>query len=242
LGKYYESPEYISHSGSNKGFINGVYLKVRQYTLLKKLQLISKYFKTGRILDIGSGTGEFLNVMQSAKWDVFGIEPGNVPRETSKVNYKLRVEDEDYLQNLADESFDVITMWHVLEHVPDLNKRVEDIKRLIKKNGIIIIAVPNCSSPDALKYGRDWAAYDVPRHLYHFTPKDIRLLFSNHLLKVDRVLPMPFDSYYVSMLSEKIKGSSLGVLRGFLTGLRSNLQAMNSGEKFSSQIYVIRKN
>jgi 2-polyprenyl-3-methyl-5-hydroxy-6-metoxy-1,4-benzoquinol methylase len=241
LGKYYKSEEYVSHSNTKKGFINSTYQTVRKYTLLKKLQLISKFYKTGKILDIGCGTGEFLNTCKNAKWNTIGIEPDADARKMAIENYGLDVREESELQNLQDESFDIISMWHVLEHVPKLNERVQELSRLLKPNGLIIIAVPNCDSLDAKIYKEHWAAYDVPRHLYHFTPKDITALFQKHNMKVFRILPMVFDSFYVSMLSEKIKTGKLNIIRSTWNGLRSNLSAMVSGKKYSSQIYLIRK-
>jgi len=241
LGKYYVSEDYVSHSNTKKGFVNSTYQLVRKYTLLKKLQLISKYYKTGKILDIGCGTGEFLNVCKSAKWTTVGIEPSSDARRMAIENYGLDVKEESGITDLDAESFDLISMWHVLEHVPDLNARVEDLKRLIKKDGIIIIAVPNCDSFDARKYKENWAAYDVPRHLYHFTPKDIESLFKKHDMKVVRTLPMVFDSYYVSMLSEKIKTGKTNLITSLWTGFRSNMAAIKSGKEYSSQIYLIRK-
>lgn len=241
LGPYYKSEEYVSHSNTKKGFINSTYQMVRKYTLLKKLQLISKYFKTGNILDIGCGTGEFLNTCKAAKWNTIGIEPDPDAREMARTNFGLDVRTEDELQLLPDANFDAITMWHVLEHVPNLNQRVEDLKRLIKPNGIIIIAVPNCNSLDAKIYRENWAAYDVPRHLYHFTPNDIERLFQNHGIKLTRILPMVFDSFYVSMLSEKIKTGKTNVLRSTWNGFRSNLNGAKTGKTYSSQIYVLKK-
>jgi 2-polyprenyl-3-methyl-5-hydroxy-6-metoxy-1,4-benzoquinol methylase len=241
LGKYYKSEDYVSHSNTNKGFINYTYQSVRKYTLLKKLQLISKYFRTGKILDIGCGTGEFLNTCKNAKWQTMGIEPDDDARNMAIKNYGLDVRKESDLTLIEDESFDIISMWHVLEHVPDLNKRVEEIKRLIKPKGIIIIAVPNCNSLDAKIYKENWAAYDVPRHLYHFTPQDIESLFRNHGLRMFRILPMIFDSFYVSMLSEKIISGKTNFIKAVWNGLRSNLFALKSGRTSSSQIYLIRK-
>lgn len=241
LGKYYKSEEYVSHSNTKKGFVNSTYQSVRKYTLLKKLQLISKYFKSGKILDIGCGTGEFLNICKSAKWQTVGIEPDDDAREMAIKNYGLDVRKESDLSLLEGGSFDIISMWHVLEHVPKLNERIEELKRLIKPNGIIIIAVPNCNSLDAKIYKQDWAAYDVPRHLYHFSPQDISTLFSKHGMKVFRILPMIFDSFYVSMLSEKIKTGKINILRSTWNGLRSNLSALRNGKTYSSQIYLIRK-
>ncbi len=241
LGDYYKSEDYVSHSNTKKGFINSTYQMVRKYTLLKKLQLISKYFKTGNILDIGCGTGEFLNTCKHAKWKTTGIEPSPDARKMAIENYGLDVKDEPEIKNLLPESFDIISMWHVLEHVPKLNERVEDLKRLLKPNGIIIIAVPNCNSLDAKIYQENWAAYDVPRHLYHFTPKDIESVFKKHDLKMFKVLPMVFDSFYVSMLSEKIKTGKPNILKAVWIGFRSNMAAIKTGKTYSSQIYLIRK-
>jgi 2-polyprenyl-3-methyl-5-hydroxy-6-metoxy-1,4-benzoquinol methylase len=241
LGDYYKSEDYISHSNTAKGFINSTYQTVRKYTLLKKLQLISKYYKTGKLLDIGSGTGDFLKVMRDAKWDVMGIEPSDDARDFSTKSSMLDVRSESEIDLLPDASFDVVTMWHVLEHVPKLNERVKDLKRLIKPDGLIIIAVPNCESLDAKIYGDKWAAYDVPRHLYHFAPQDITSLFANHSMKVIRILPMIFDSFYVSMLSEKYRSGKVNYLRAVWNGLRSNLAALRSGKTYSSQIYLIKK-
>ena len=241
LGKYYKSEDYVSHSNTKKGFINYTYQAVRKYTLLKKLQLISKYFKTGKILDIGCGTGEFLSTCKSAGWQTIGIEPDAGARKMAIDNYGLDIKEEDELKNLESESFEIISMWHVLEHVPNLNERIEEIKRLIKPGGIIIIAVPNCSSLDAKIYKENWAAYDVPRHLYHFTPNDISTLFSNHGLNVFKILPMKFDSFYVSMLSEKMKTGKPNIARAIINGLRSNLSPSNKGLNYSSQIYIIQE-
>ncbi|HSH64418.1 MAG TPA: class I SAM-dependent methyltransferase, partial [Bacteroidia bacterium] len=232
---------YISHSNTSKGLINYTYQLVRKFTLLKKLQLISKFYKTGFLLDIGCGTGEFLNICKNAKWNVLGIEPDQSTRKKAIESYNLNVQPEDYLKSIPSSNFEIITMWHVLEHVPFLNERIEEIKRLIKPNGIIIIAVPNCNSLDAKIYREDWAAYDLPRHLYHFTPKDIERIFKKHDLKLVNTLPMIFDSFYVSMLSEKNKKGKIHLLASLWNGLRSNLNAIKTGKEFSSQIYIIRK-
>jgi 2-polyprenyl-3-methyl-5-hydroxy-6-metoxy-1,4-benzoquinol methylase len=241
IGNYYQSDDYISHSNTSKGFINFTYKIIRKYTLLKKLQLISKFYKTGSILDIGCGTGEFLNTCKDAQWKTVGIEPDDKTRKTASDRYALNIYSEDYLHELQDESFEIITMWHVLEHVPFLNERIKDLKRLVKPNGIIIIAVPNCDSLDAKIYKENWAAYDVPRHLYHFTPQTLEHVFKNHELKLFNILPMIFDSFYVSMLSEKIKRGKPNLLCSMWNGFRSNLNGIKTGKTYSSQIYLIRK-
>lgn len=242
IGGYYKSENYISHSNTKVGFINSTYQLVRKYTLLKKLQLISRFYKTGKILDIGCGTGEFLQTCKSAGWETMGIEPDPDARRMSTEKFVLDVRTEEELGNLTDGSIDIITMWHVLEHVPRLNERVAELKRLIKSNGVIMIAVPNSNSLDASKYKENWAAYDLPRHLYHFTPEDIERLFKNHGLNVFRTLPMVFDSFYVSMLSEKIKTGKSHIIRSTWNGLISNISALKTGKKYSSQIYLIKKN
>lgn len=241
LGAYYQSEDYVSHSNTNKGLINSAYQMVRKYTLLKKLQLVSKFYKTGKILDIGCGTGEFLKTFKDAKWETMGVEPSADVRKMAVEKHGLDVREESELKKIPEAGFDVITMWHVLEHVPHLNDRIEDLKRLIKPNGLIVIAVPNCTSLDAKIYKESWAAYDVPRHLYHFSPKDIETVFKNHDLKVFRVLPMIFDSFYVSMLSEKYLTGKSNTIRAVWNGFRSNFSALKTGKTYSSQIYLIRK-
>jgi len=241
LGQYYKSENYISHSNTSKGFINFAYQTIRKFTLLKKLQLISGYYKTGKILDIGCGTGEFLNICKNAKWTTLGIEPDAEARKKAVENYGLDVKEEGAIKGLKNEEFDIISMWHVLEHVPRLNERIEDLKRLIKPDGIIIVAVPNLTSLDAKIYKEHWAAYDLPRHLYHFSPKDIDSVFKNHGLKILKTLPMVFDSFYVSLLSEKYRTGKSNIVRALWNGFRSNIAAIKTGKTYSSQIYLIKK-
>lgn len=240
LGKYYKSKEYISHSNTKKGVINFLYQLVRKYTLTKKLELINGLIEKGRILDIGCGTGEFLNVCRKNGWDTLGIEPDEDARLLSKNNFNLKVEKEEFIKELSPNSFDVITMWHVLEHVPDLNQRVHEVYNLLKDNGLAVIAVPNASSADAAFYGKFWAAYDVPRHLYHFSKKTILSLFEKHNMNCIKVLPMKFDAYYVSLLSEKYKTGNSNLIKGFVNGINSNLSSNEHG--YSSQIYIFAKN
>ncbi|GAB4131008.1 MAG: class I SAM-dependent methyltransferase [Bacteroidia bacterium] len=237
---FYQSEEYISHSNTKKGVVSALYQSVRKHTLRKKLGLVeSRVGRKGKALDIGCGTGEFLNTLKTAGWETLGVEPGDQAREAGKKNYGLDVREESALSTLSDKSFDLITMWHVLEHVPGLNDRVVEIGRLLKDEGVLVVAVPNRNSHDAKYYGAYWAAYDVPRHLWHFRPEDIKALFLKHGFAVKEVLPMPFDSYYVSMLSEKYKTGSTNLVSAVWRGLVSNMKA--GGDKWSSQIYIIRK-
>lgn len=239
LGAFYESDEYISHSNTKKGLISRLYQSVRNRTLAQKLELINSRQAKGALLDIGCGTGEFLNVVKGDGWNVRGIEPGDKARQSAIDNYGLDVRPEEALKEMGSETMDVITMWHVLEHVPDLKGRLEELKNILKRDGLLIVAVPNRNSHDAAYYGKDWAAYDVPRHLWHFRPQDIRALFAPHGFEVKEVLPMKFDSYYVSMLSEKYVTGSINYFAAFRRGWASNSKA--GQEAWSSHIYILRK-
>jgi 2-polyprenyl-3-methyl-5-hydroxy-6-metoxy-1,4-benzoquinol methylase len=240
LPAYYQSAEYISHSNSHQGMQNMLYQWVRKYTLGRKYKLIQSFKQGTRLLDIGCATGEFLHYFKKRNWETFGIEPDARARQLGISNYALTIEDEDYLQKLPDASFDVITMWHVLEHVPLLNERIAQLQRLLSSDGVLFIAVPNPSSPDAVLYGSFWAAYDVPRHLYHFTQQTITRLFSKHDFNLVRQIPMKFDAYYVSLLSEKYMHVKNRFFNGILSGFVSNRAANRSGE-YSSIIYAFRK-
>lgn len=247
IGRYYESEEYVSHSNSKKGLINTIYHWVRNYSLNQKVSLINgeldQHSKSGDklLLDIGCGTGEFLATAVKNGWIGKGIEPNTKAREQAILNHKLDVTDESGINTLQTGSFNVITMWHVLEHVHRLNERIEELYKLLKPGGKAIIAVPNCVSLDAKIYAENWAAYDVPRHLYHFTPVTIKELFKRHQFNFKHAYPMKFDSFYVSMLTEKNMNGKNNFPAAFMNGLKSNLKAKNDAEKFSSVIYVFVK-
>ena len=244
ISKYYQSEDYISHSDTSKGFVNSLYHFVRQITLKSKLSIITKYSgsKAGEILDIGAGTGAFLNVMKSSGWNITGVEPDETARRNAFKNYQLNLLGNEQLFNFQLQSFDAITMWHVLEHVHKLNEYILQAKNLLKENGVLIIAVPNYTSYDAEVYQQNWAAYDVPRHLYHFSPASMKELLKKHDLKLIKTLPMWFDSYYVSMLSEKYKNNGKdNFMAALLTGFSSNFKAFFKKELCSSVIYVIKK-
>jgi 2-polyprenyl-3-methyl-5-hydroxy-6-metoxy-1,4-benzoquinol methylase len=240
LSAYYESEEYISHSNSRKGFLNLIYQRVRNYTIARKLKLIENFRKDGKLLDIGCATGEFLNYCKIKKWDVSGIEPDEASRRKGIENYSLVIEDESRLNTIPPSSFDVITMWHVLEHVPFLNERIDQLQKLLHPDGYLFIAVPNANSYDAKFYNSYWAAYDVPRHLYHFTIDTITHLFSRNYFSLIKTYPMKFDAYYVSILSEKHIHPKSTIFNGLLRGFASNRSARNNGQ-YSSTIYVFKR-
>lgn len=237
LGKYYESTDYISHTDSKRTLFEKAYHFVKGIALKKKLNLINSLQKTkGAILDVGAGTGEFLLEAQLNGWQTTGVEPSDKAKQIARNKGVSFVET---LAQLEDHSFDVITMWHVLEHVPDLNHQIKELKRLLKPTGSLIIAVPNFKSFDAQYYGKYWAAYDVPIHFWHFSKTAIQKLFQKEQMELVKILPMKFDSFYVSLLSEKYKTGRMNFVKAFFVGLWSNIKGKSDLE-YSSHIYVLK--
>jgi len=238
LASYYESETYISHTDSKKSITDKVYQTVKSIALKNKLTLLNSFKTTGKnVLDIGCGTGEFLLTCKKNKWNVVGVEPNKSARDLteSKLNKKIYGD----LNELPLIKFDVITLWHVLEHVPNLESYIAKLKLLLKPNGVLVVAVPNYKSYDAKYYKQFWAAYDVPRHLWHFSKKSIQLLFSKQQLVIKKIYPMKFDSFYVSLLSEQYRTGSNNFVKAFYIGLVSNLKAMFTKE-YSSLIYIMK--
>lgn len=237
LPKYYESADYISHSDKKSGLVNMIYQFVRGFTLKNKVEIIEKFQpEKGALLDIGAGTGHFGALAKEKSWSVTGIEPNQGARKIAEEKGISFVEN---VSNLQDHSFDVITMWHVLEHVPNLDEQIKQLKRILKPQGTLIIAVPNFKSFDAQHYKSFWAGYDVPRHLWHFSKKSITKLFREVDMKVIHTIPMKWDAFYVSLLSEKYKSGSMNFFKAFLVGFRSNMKAKRNLE-YSSLIYVLK--
>lgn len=242
LYKYYESVDYISHTDSKKSAIDKLYQIVKGYTLNKKVKLINSFNTEDKsILDVGCGTGDFLSKCKKNGWNVVGVEPNENAKSLAKTKLIINSISKIYtdLTEIKTEKFDVITLWHVLEHVPNLEVYISNIKKLLKPNGVLVIAVPNFKSYDASYYKQFWAAFDVPRHLWHFSRKSIQLLFSKENMVVEKILPMKFDSFYVSLLSEKYKNAKNNFFKAFYIGLLSNLKALRSKE-YSSLIYIIK--
>ncbi|PTX60478.1 methyltransferase family protein [Kordia periserrulae] len=241
LGSYYESEDYISHTDAKRNLFEKIYHWVRSYMLSKKIKLVEQHTKsdTKKLLDIGCGTGDFLAIAKKRHWEIAGVEPDAQARKIASKKTATKIETNEYLSQIPNESFDAITMWHVLEHVPNLSEQIQTLKRLLKPNGTIFIAVPNFKSHDAKHYKEFWAAYDVPRHLWHFSQTSIKKLFQKENMKVVKILPMKFDAYYVSLLSEKHKNGKMNPIKGFYRGFLSNLKAKSSSE-YSSLIYVIQ--
>ena len=239
LGEYYESEDYISHSDAKKSVFDRVYQLVRNYTLKQKIKLINSFDVSQKtILDIGAGTGDFLLACKNNGWSVEGVEPSSKARSIAEQKLEAKLHTE--ISKLSHQTFDIITMWHVLEHVPNLEEYIRLVKSLLNENGKLIVAVPNHKSFDAGHYGKFWAAYDVPRHLWHFSQTAIRKLFHIEKMEVIKTLPMKFDAYYVSLLSEKYKNGKMNPFKALYFGLQSNLKAKQTTE-YSSLIYIIKK-
>lgn len=241
IGPYYKSEDYVSHTNTSKGFIFRIYQIVRKLTLQSKRRLLQGETgkKHGKHLDVGSGAGAFLATMKNAGWDCLGLEPDPDARAVAAQDFGVQAKPVEELFHLEDDQFDAITMWHVLEHVHQLDAYMIKLKSLLKTGGRLFIAVPNYKSADGEAYGAEWAAYDVPRHLYHFCPDSMRSLLERHGLFLVQMKRMPFDSYYVSMLTERNRGGSL--LRALWNGWRSYWLAAFDQERCSSLIYIIRK-
>ncbi|NOT52046.1 MAG: class I SAM-dependent methyltransferase [Chitinophagaceae bacterium] len=241
IAPYYQSEDYISHTNTSKGLINSLYQFVRKRTLKKKRRLVQRATGMGKgyILDVGSGTGSFAAEMLLHDWYVTALEPDEGARQVAKKEYNIDLKDIDQFYHLPGGSFDAITLWHVLEHVHDLSPYVTQLKMLLKENGKLIIAVPNYTAKDAAIYKEHWAAYDVPRHLYHFSPGSMQVLMEKHGLKILKYKPMWYDSYYISMLSNKYKTGKTKLIPSFFNGFRSNLKALGDVKRCSSVIYII---
>jgi len=244
IGKYYETPDYISHSDTRKGLMNRVYHWVRQFMLLRKAQLVERTSgrTSGSLLDIGTGTGYFPHTMQQRGWQVQAIEKSAQARAFARNHFGLDVKADEAFQQLPADGFDVITLWHVMEHLEPLNETWIQLRKLLKARGVLVLAVPNPASYDAQKYGERWAAYDVPRHLWHFTPEVMRQWGAKHGFRLLETHPMPLDAFYVSMLTERYQGCRWSFVKGAWTGLLAWLHTWNHPERSSSMIYVFSPN
>ena len=237
IDRYYESGDYISHTDASRTLTEKIYQAVKKYSLGKKVRLIGRHAKEkGRLLDVGAGTGDFLLHAQKKGWQVSGVEPNAGARDRALEKGLQLLPD---LKLMEGQALEVITLWHVLEHLPDLDQQIKALLSLLAPGGTLIVAVPNFRSFDARYYKAHWAAYDVPRHLWHFSRTSIKRLFGKHGMEVVETRPMIFDSFYVSLLSEKYRTGRTNMFRAFWTGLRSNLKALHTKEH-SSLIYILK--
>jgi 2-polyprenyl-3-methyl-5-hydroxy-6-metoxy-1,4-benzoquinol methylase len=243
ISPYYKSEDYISHTNTSKGLVNKLYQWVRKKTLRQKGKLIERAtgIRKGNLLDLGSGTGAFVNEMKQRGWQAEGLEPDADARTVAKQLYNIDLTDTRQFYQLLPSFYDAITLWHVLEHVHDLQQYIQQLKKILKENGKLFIAVPNYTSGDAAIYKEHWAAYDVPRHLYHFSPQSMQALMEKNGLKIQQYKPMWYDSFYISLLSSKYKNGKPNLPAACWNGLRSNWKAMGNKKKCSSVIYIISK-
>lgn len=238
LPSYYQSEDYISHTDGKRSLFERVYQLIKQTTLSRKHNLLKSYLPNkGKLLDIGTGTGDFPSYLANKGWEASGTEPNSQARALA-IEKGIIVSESLQEVTIA---FDVITMWHVLEHVYDLDNQLTWLKSNLKESGFLFIAVPNFESKDAQHYKEHWAAYDVPRHLYHFSKKAIQSLFAEKGFELVTTHPMVFDAYYVSLLSEKYLSGKMGFIKAFINGWKSNIAAKKTGD-YSSLTYVFRHN
>lgn len=243
IGPYYQSDRYVSHAGSKAGFsfIYKIYDVVRDYSIRQKIKLIKRYHDSGNLLDLGCGLGYFYNgVHQNGTFKAYGVDISDEAIHYVKSRFGLEVKNESWLDRFEPNHFDIITQWHVLEHVHALNERMHQLKRLLKEGGTLFIAVPNSDSWDAKHYQSFWDGYDVPRHLYHFNQRSFHLLMQSHGFRVVDTRPMIFDAPYISMRSEVHSGRSLVFLRGAISGLISTMKAFGN-KNYSSILFVVKK-
>jgi SAM-dependent methyltransferase len=243
LGNYYKSTAYVSHASRPTTLIDHVYVLARTQTLKWKTRLIKKNSnpQSLTLLDYGCGTGDFLLHCKNLGWQVSGVEPSTTAREIAATKSAQVIYPA--IEQMPNTTFDVITLWHVLEHVPNLHELIKVLTQHLKQTGTIFIAVPNRNSWDAKHYKNTWAAYDVPRHLWHFRQQDMQKIMQAHSLNVVKTIPMKLDAYYVSLLSEKYRQTKLGpisMLKAIINGIRSNISGYRTSE-YSSHIYVIKK-
>jgi len=241
INDYYKSDNYVVHAEKKNNIINYLFLVVRKISIKRKFEIVKKYDINKKILDIGCGTGTFLAYCKNKGMEIAGIEPSELARNIALQKYKLNniysVKEFNFLHK---NYYGIITLWHVLEHVHNIDEYLNNISNLLSKDGTLIIALPNPDSYDAYYYSNFWAAYDVPRHLYHFNKNVIENLLANYNFNLIKVLPLKFDSYYISMLSEKYKYGRIKLIKPFIIGFISNLKARKKNN-YSSLIYIFKK-
>lgn len=240
LDKYYDSENYISHTNQSNNLVQFIYKIVRTYTLKQKLKLINSLSDPKKILDVGCGTGDFLNVCKQNGWGTTGVEVNEKARKIAKHRFNLSPYSDLFELN-TEGMFNIITLWHVFEHIPDIHETLSHLKYLLTGKGYLVMALPNHKSYDAKKYESSWAGYDVPRHLSHFNQKSFKTLAKIHDLRIKDILPMKMDAFYISLLSEKYKTNRNRYVKSFITGLKSNSYAKKNHHEYSSLIYILKK-
>ena len=247
IGRYYQSENYISHHSTNTSLFHQLYRLIRNYMFGKKMRYIRTYFKKQyneiSLMDYGAASGDFLAYCKTQHFKTLaGIEQDASCRKAAADIHGIPLKSPEALEALPQNSFDVITLWHVLEHIHNVDEVIALFHKLLDENGILVIAVPNINSLDRKIYGKYWAAYDVPRHLYHFNASTISILLQRLGFTLVGKHALPFDAYYISLHSEWLKKSNalMAFLRAIKNGFRSNFSAQKTGD-YSSLVYVFKK-
>ena len=240
MHRFYDSPDYIAHDAGKRTLLLRIYKLVRELSLRRKYSIVNKYCNGKVLLDIGCGTGEFLDYCRKMNFITIGIEPNDKARNFAVSDLGLTIFDESHLDEFFPGTFDVITMWHVLEHVHKLNERLQQIQELLKPDGTLVIALPDSDSWDAKNYKEFWAAYDLPRHLYHFTPDSFINIMRKNGFGLVQIIPLKFDAFYISLLSEKYLTGKLKYISALINGIRSNIYGRKNKNNYSSLIYICK--
>ncbi len=240
-GKYYQSEEYISHTDSNKGLLNKAYQIARDYMISTKYKSTVKKYNAKSLMDYGCGTGDFLKYCIDRNHDAIGLEIDNNARKIAIDKGCKEVYSPDHLTNIKPGSVDIITLWHVLEHIHDLHPTIQQFNRILTRNGTIVIAVPNHQSYDARCYGKYWAAYDVPRHLYHFNVASMTRLMNDKGFSLIETRTMRLDPFYIALLSNKYQTSRMNPIKAIYVGVIANLKTLFNISNSSSIIYILKK-
>ena len=243
IHQYYQSEAYISHTDKSRSFDDFLYHQVKAFMLKRKIRLLKKHtiHEQKKLLDFGCGTGGFLMAAVDAGFKAEGFEPGEVAQRVAKGKGLTVFNHVDILFKKETNRYDIISLWHVLEHIHEFPAILHNFNTLLYDNSLLFIAVPMANSADAKYYKQHWAAYDLPRHLYHFTRKSLTSACQNAGFKLIDKQPMVFDSYYVSLLSEKHMGSRFPLFKAFCRGSISNLKAMFKNSPWSSEVFVFKK-
>ncbi len=241
MGRYYDTPDYVSHSDTKKGIVNSIYHLARSFMLKQKYTMIQQEsrVKQGAILDIGCGTGYFLETMQKHGWQTQGVEVNDHAREAA--SKRLSHEVASSLKEIENRRFDIISLWHVMEHLHDLPFTFSKLRELLTDEGLLVVALPNAEAYDAAHYQNDWGAYDPPRHVWHFSADTFSRLAQKQGFRIEKIAPMPLDAFYVSMLSEKYQQHRMPFIKGMLQGAKAFGASWGKPKKSSSIIYLLRK-
>jgi 2-polyprenyl-3-methyl-5-hydroxy-6-metoxy-1,4-benzoquinol methylase len=242
IGRYYQSLDYVSHSDSRKGLMNKLYHLSRSLMLMKKHSMVKKAANGKKLLDIGTGTGYFPGYMKKKGYQVTGVEIDPKARAFAGREFGFRVfSPEEFLGRKIPGKFDVITLWHVLEHLDNFDLYIERMLEQLEPGGCLVIALPNCSAYDARHYKDTWAGYDVPRHLWHFTPSTLKILAEKHSLEIKKMKRLPLDPFYNAMLSEKYRGNKLFMVSGVIFGKLAYIESLFEIRKSSSVVYILNR-